>query len=129
MATGNSIQPCPVPTPRLNPHRARGTDGAPLPRNFVPWRFSDAGLRACGRPRHCRRPKTCTGAEITSGARPLIGIAHPAVRANPQIHPLALANRRDELAGYSFVNYIFLVFNYTYVEPGYFCELLTIFNF
>jgi hypothetical protein len=28
----------------------------------VPWRFSDAGLRACGWPRHCPRPKTPTGA-------------------------------------------------------------------
>ena len=54
-------------TPRLNPHRARGTDGASLPRDFVPWRFSDAGLRACGRTRHRRRPKTCTISDI---ARP-----------------------------------------------------------
>ena len=37
----------------LNPHRARGTDGALPVRDFVPWRFSDAGLRACRRSRHC----------------------------------------------------------------------------
>src|SRR5262249_31315379 len=30
-------------TPRPNPHRARGTEGAPSSRDFVPWRFSDAG--------------------------------------------------------------------------------------
>ena len=30
--------------PRRNPHSARGTVGAPTPRDFVPWRFSDAGL-------------------------------------------------------------------------------------
>jgi hypothetical protein len=47
-------------TPRLNRHRARGTDGAPTSCDFVPRRFSDAALRACGRPRHRRRPKTCT---------------------------------------------------------------------
>ena len=29
----------------------------------VPWRFSEAGLRACGWPRHCPRPKTSTGAD------------------------------------------------------------------
>ena len=39
-------------------------DGASLPRDFVPWRFSDAGLRACGRTRHRRRPKTCTRADL-----------------------------------------------------------------
>src|SRR5882757_8711461 len=26
-------------TPRLNPHRAHGTDGAPTSRDFVPWRL------------------------------------------------------------------------------------------
>ena len=31
------------PTPRPNPHSARGTAGCPTPRDFVPWRFSDAG--------------------------------------------------------------------------------------
>src|SRR5262249_12706860 len=30
-------------TPRPNPHRARGIEGAPSSRDFVPWRFSDAG--------------------------------------------------------------------------------------
>ena len=51
-------------TPRPNPHRAGGTDSASPPRDFVPWRFSDAGLPACRAARHCRRPKTCTTAEI-----------------------------------------------------------------
>jgi hypothetical protein len=31
-------------TPRPNPHRTRGIAAALLPRDFVPWRFSDAGL-------------------------------------------------------------------------------------
>src|SRR6516165_6838315 len=51
-------------TPRPNRHRAGGTDSASPPRDFVPWRFSDAGLRACGAVRHCRRPKTCTRAAV-----------------------------------------------------------------
>ena len=29
-------------------------------RDFVPWRFSDAGLRSAWSDRRCRRPKTCT---------------------------------------------------------------------
>src|SRR6516162_10079878 len=53
-------------TPRPNPHRAGGTDSASPPRDFVPWRFSDAGLRACGAARHCRRLKTCTLPDIAS---------------------------------------------------------------
>ena len=73
---GRALSPTsPNLTPRLNPHRARGTDGAPTSRDFVPRRFSDAGLRACGRRRRCRRPKTCTGAEISSWARALISIS------------------------------------------------------
>src|SRR4029077_16935414 len=51
-------------TPRLNPHRARGTDGAPTSRDFVPRRFSDVGRPSMWRPPHCRRPKTCTEAEF-----------------------------------------------------------------
>jgi hypothetical protein len=29
-------------------------------RDFVPWRFSNAGLRSAWIARRCRRPKTCT---------------------------------------------------------------------
>ena len=29
-------------------------------RDFVPWRFSDAGYRSAWLDRRCRRPKTCT---------------------------------------------------------------------
>src|SRR5215469_13491805 len=57
-------------TPRPNPHRAGGTDSASPPRDFVPWRFFDAGLRACGAARHCRRPKTCTIADIREPPQP-----------------------------------------------------------
>jgi hypothetical protein len=46
--------------PAAAPGRARGTDGAPLSRDFVPWRFSDAGRPSVSRACHCRRPKTCT---------------------------------------------------------------------
>ena len=34
------------------------------PRGFVPWRFSDAGRRACGNVRGGRHPKTFTGARL-----------------------------------------------------------------
>jgi hypothetical protein len=32
----------------------------PTDRDFVPWRFSDAGRRSAWLDRRCRRPKTCT---------------------------------------------------------------------
>jgi hypothetical protein len=42
------------PDARLNPHRARGTDGAPASRDFVPWRFSDAKCGAGLKPLRTR---------------------------------------------------------------------------
>ena len=48
-------------TPRPNPHSARGTASALTARDFVPWRFSDAGRMSAWRASSCRRPKTCTG--------------------------------------------------------------------
>jgi hypothetical protein len=69
-ATGRRLDPTSSNlTPRPNPHRARGTDGAPTSRDFVPWRFSDAGRPSMWRLRHCRRPKTCT---ITGSGFPLL---------------------------------------------------------
>jgi len=53
-------------TPRPNPHRARGTDGAPTSRDFVPRRFSDAGHPSAYQGRHRRRPKTCTLPDLLS---------------------------------------------------------------
>jgi len=35
-----------------------------ISRDFVPWRFSDAGRRSVGLGRRSRRPKTCTVADI-----------------------------------------------------------------
>ena len=32
-------------------------------RDFVPWRFSDAGRRSASLDHRCRRPKTCTTAD------------------------------------------------------------------
>src|SRR5216684_1743753 len=49
-----------INVPRLNLHSARGTTGAPLSRDFVPWRFSDAGRRSAWIASSCRHPKTCT---------------------------------------------------------------------
>src|ERR1700737_2389300 len=39
-------------------HAARPTERTS--RDFVPWRFSDAGRRSAWLDRRCRRPKTCT---------------------------------------------------------------------
>jgi hypothetical protein len=64
-ATGRRLDPTSSNlTPRPNPHRARGTDAAPTFRDFVPWRFSDAGRPSRWRLCHRRRPKTCTNTDI-----------------------------------------------------------------
>jgi hypothetical protein len=47
-------------TPWPNPHSACRTARVPPSRDFVPWRFSDAGARARQWFRAFRRPKTCT---------------------------------------------------------------------
>jgi hypothetical protein len=47
------------PSSRQNPHSAR-CSAAPTSRNFVPWRFSDAGRRSAWIASSSRRPKTCT---------------------------------------------------------------------
>ena len=51
----------PIPVARSthpNPHSARGTLGCPTHRDFVPWRFSDAGRHAAWMGRHAgvRKP-------------------------------------------------------------------------
>ena len=38
----------------------------PTPRDFVPWRFLDAGSLPLWRARNCRRPKTCTIPDIAA---------------------------------------------------------------
>ena len=48
----------------------------PNSRDFVPWRFSDAGRRSAWIASSCRRPKTCTKADINCrdcGVRSLAG--------------------------------------------------------
>ena len=37
-------------------------------RDFVPWRFSDAGYRSAWLDRRCRRPKTCTQPDSCTAA-------------------------------------------------------------
>jgi hypothetical protein len=63
---------------------SRGTFAAQIPiaepaarptertsRDFVPWRFSDAGRRSAWLDRRCRRPKTCTKGAVRYPARAL----------------------------------------------------------
>jgi hypothetical protein len=52
----------PAAKARSSPRHGR----VPNSRDFVPWRFSDAGRRTVWLARPCRRPKTCTGADSTS---------------------------------------------------------------
>jgi hypothetical protein len=42
----------------------------PYSRDFVHWRFSDAGRRSAWIASSCRRPKTCTEAEIEKQGGP-----------------------------------------------------------
>src|SRR5216684_6816419 len=54
-----------INVPRLNLHSAGGTTGAcPTSRDFVPWRFSDAGRRSAWIASSCRHPKTYTHSDI-----------------------------------------------------------------
>ena len=57
-----STSPTPFPTP--NPHSLRGTVRCPPNRDFVPWRFSDAGLSGARTVCVCQHPKTCTRTDV-----------------------------------------------------------------
>ena len=46
--------------PTYDPHSTRCTAGCHTSRDFVHWRFSDAGHRSAWIASSCRRPKTCT---------------------------------------------------------------------
>jgi hypothetical protein len=66
---GNRYNPASAsPKPRRNRHSA----AAPPPhtsRDFVPWRFLDAGGHSAWKGSSCRRPKTCTTADIRQRGR------------------------------------------------------------
>src|SRR6266851_1345017 len=53
-----------INAPRLNLHKRPRHRRCPTSRDFVPWRFSDAGRRSAWIASSCRHPKTCTGTEI-----------------------------------------------------------------
>src|SRR6478736_3394166 len=70
---------CATPPALASRWHPRGTLAAQIPiaepaarptertsRDFVPWRFSDAGHRSAWLDRRCRRPKTCTKPEVTA---------------------------------------------------------------
>jgi hypothetical protein len=49
--------------PTYDPHSTRLHCRVPYSRDFVHWRFSDAGRRSAWIASSCRRPKTCTRAD------------------------------------------------------------------
>jgi len=62
---GNRYNPASASAnPRRNPHSARGAAPAYV-RDFVPWRFLDAGRRSAWIASSCRHPKTCTICDIS----------------------------------------------------------------
>ena len=71
-----------LPTP--NPHSLRRTGRVPPNRDFVPWRFSDAGLSGARTVCVCRRPKTCTNSVTRQHRAPQMpGIASARRSLNP----------------------------------------------
>jgi hypothetical protein len=69
--------PCAINLPLAARSHARGMFAAQIPiakpaarpterpsRDFVPWRFSDAGHRSAWLAHRCRRPKTCTNSDF-----------------------------------------------------------------
>src|SRR5882757_5206911 len=52
-----------INVPRLNLHKRPRQRRCPTSRDFVPWRFSDAGRRSAWIASSCRHPKTCTLAD------------------------------------------------------------------
>src|ERR1700737_1190855 len=53
-----------INVPRLNLHKRPRPRRCPTSRDFVPWRFSDAGRRSAWIASSCRHPKTCTRADL-----------------------------------------------------------------
>src|SRR6267143_1736751 len=53
-----------INVPRLNLHKRPRHRRCPTSRDFVPWRFSDAGRRSAWIASSCRHPKTYTRADL-----------------------------------------------------------------
>src|SRR5712664_2770236 len=53
-----------INVPRLNLHKRPRHRRCPTSRDFVPWRFLDAGRHSAWKGSSCRRPKTCTDSDI-----------------------------------------------------------------
>ena len=77
----NRCCPTSCPTLRPNPHSA-----AALPcstsRDFLPWRFSNAGRRNAWIASSSRRPKTCTEGDSCSAAIPGSCLPHSLLNPN-----------------------------------------------
>ena len=71
--------------PTYDPHSARCTAGCHTSRDFVHWRFSDAGRRSAWIASSCRRPKTCTGAAVAGSlmAQPVYPQSTKSLRSSP----------------------------------------------
>ena len=80
--TCRHASPCAIAPPLAAHWHSRGTLAAQIPiaepaarptertsRDFVPWRFSDAGHRSAWLARRRRRPKTCTLPDSCAAAR------------------------------------------------------------
>src|SRR5882757_7809841 len=92
-----------INVPRLNLHKRPRHRRCPTSRDFVPWRFSDAGRRTAWIASSCRHPKTCTEAEVIGafghGVEPLPTTARGTLRAVLQCNRhLAPARQMSEIS-------------------------------
>src|SRR5450631_1814362 len=60
-----------INVPRLNLHKRPRHRRCPTSRDFVPWRFSDAGRRSAWIASSCRHPKTYTGRDSCTAQQKL----------------------------------------------------------
>ena len=86
--------------PTYDPHSTRCTAGCHTSRDFVPWRFSDAGRRSAWIASSCRRPKTYTRPEVIirshrwHAREALLGNQCQARRCLSRLRPIQLARPR-----------------------------------
>src|SRR3981189_384823 len=71
-----------INVPRLNLHKRPRHRRCPTSRDFVPWRFSDAGRRSAWIASSCRHPKTCTQTDSCIATKKLYSITSSARMSN-----------------------------------------------
>src|SRR6267378_3780632 len=87
-----------INVPRLNLHKRPRHRRCPTSRDFVPWRFSDAGRRTAWIASSCRHPKTCTEAVIARTSCADHASHSYAHTAGPRVTPIGTSSRAARIA-------------------------------